>query len=79
MKTDNEWRIELLQAKSGMPKRFAYISEIREMHPDLGKKKVAHLHRVWNGRAIKEPSHSDPYWGVKLLINLCNTIKENWK
>lgn len=78
-KIDNEWRLKLAQAKSGMPQRFAYVSEIRELYPDLNPKQSSHLVSVWNGRAIKQPNHSDPYWGVKLLINLCNTIKENWK
>ena len=78
--TDNDWRLALLKAKVGMPHRFAYISEIREMHPNLGKKQVAHLHAVWNGRSIKDKDNElDQYWAVKLLIDLCNHLKENWK
>ena len=77
MITAQDWKLKLLQAKSGMPIRFAYISEIREMHPDLNPKQVAHLHAIWNGRVIQQKENKDPFWGVKLLIDICHHVKNN--
>lgn len=80
MMNDEDWKLKLMQSKSGMPKRFAYISEIREMHPDLTKDQVKHLHAVWNFRSIKDKKNEvDQYWGVKLLIDLCTHLKQNWQ
>jgi len=77
MNKAKSWKAKLEEAQKGIHDNFAYITEVRNMHPNISTAKVNHLRAIWNGRAIQQPKHKDPFWGVKLLIDICHHVKNN--
>jgi len=65
-----EFQLELMQAKVGMPKWFSYIEIVKEMHPDLGEKRANEIRQTWNGRRYDQTD-------VELLIGICREFKKN--
>jgi hypothetical protein len=69
---------ELYNAKVGLPYRFPYMFEIKNMFPDLSEKQTQILYDTWNRRRSYDLSNEDnPYWAVELLIKVCKAWKDN--